>query len=754
MILWGLNPKGDDAPPLELVLRLDHDTTLLPTCNLDDGRILQQKVLPLTRSNQFLNMITSFAGLIERFTHPDLTLYYTLTRVTDPERSDETGKRVLYITLFDHKERTTRVYARDGTTERFYSTESDFPLIDLRHGLLETKLDSKIISKDDLIAGDAEIHSRLRIHHQSIMDQIHFTIGGAHGTTTITPLPPAYTIENKWTMKTDDTVGARERSRREETVKQQLGKIWRSTVERGQNMEADSSHPTIERDRLYLEHGRIEEMRRSLDAARGRWIDIYMRLVIREIRDYVKGETTAGRRVDGEPAEKEREVDKKMLGGDEELYKVVEEGLIDERCLMEKLLVYEVKAWEGLVWNRIKEFMDRNDVPESGKEQLMREWRGNCWKRLDANIGALDARMERAKVEISALSSNELQRTLNSKLKGVHDAIRSDWKSVIRQLVDTPILAPSSSVASASSLLVDRFNLDVGVHVAMNRELERRSSAAQHQVDRQYPEMARRLKKELADVEFRIAQGLDRCDQFFDDQRLLECRHSRSKLLYLGSGGFNAPLDFYSRALKANNHVIRISFHCYSDQEYAWLAEMMCDLPWVTSIWIDDRERLPPIQRDTPLFIYHVHSPSLQTFLNDDQSLAHTRDTCVFMGLKAIAVSFIGPPSGNLILRLKHHATRPNVRLTILGTSFTLTIPQSLTMDDIELYPIGNSSSQLSFMPKTRNNLILQSSEIWYTLQDVQLLDEDGNPYRQPSQRNIPTSEFDALSTPDDHESS
>jgi hypothetical protein len=48
------------TPPLELVLRLDHDT-ILPTCNLDDAHILQHKTLPLTRSNQFLNTITSFA---------------------------------------------------------------------------------------------------------------------------------------------------------------------------------------------------------------------------------------------------------------------------------------------------------------------------------------------------------------------------------------------------------------------------------------------------------------------------------------------------------------------------------------------------------------------------------------------------------------------------------------------------------------------------------------------------------------------
>jgi hypothetical protein len=58
-------------------------------------------------------------------------------------------------------------------------------------------------------------------------------------------------------------------------------------------------------------------------------------------------------------------------------------------------------------------------------------------------------------------------------------------------------------------------------------------------------------------------------------------------------------------------------------------------------------------------------------------------------------------------------------------------------------------------MPNARNNLILQLSTRWYvyTLQDLQLLDEHGNSYCQPSQRNISAAEFDAFRMPDDHES-
>jgi hypothetical protein len=110
-----------------------------------------------------------------------------------------------------------------------------------------------------------------------------------------------------------------------------------------------------------------------------------------------------------------------------------------------------------------------------------------------------------------------------------------------------------------------------------------------------------------------------------------------------------------------------------------------------------------------------------------------------------IAVSFVGPSSGSLILRLKHRIDEHNTTLvlTVLGhgTSFTLAIPKSLTFDDINLHPIGSLSSQLSFIPNTRNNLILHSSPLQfsYRLNDLQLLDEGGSPYAysQPSQCNI-----------------
>jgi hypothetical protein len=116
----------------------------LPTCKLYDHDIKAEKILPLTRTNQFLNSITSFTGVVERFDHPDVSLYYTLTRNAVPHANSrntalhEPGEHVLYITIFDHKERAnTRVYTQRNGADRYYATEFSLLVIDPKQGLLE-----------------------------------------------------------------------------------------------------------------------------------------------------------------------------------------------------------------------------------------------------------------------------------------------------------------------------------------------------------------------------------------------------------------------------------------------------------------------------------------------------------------------------------------------------------------------------------------------------------------------------------------
>ena len=63
-----------DAPPLEIILKLDEHQPF-PTCNKYNEEILENKVLPFTRTREFLKIITSFAGLIEPFSNSELSLY-------------------------------------------------------------------------------------------------------------------------------------------------------------------------------------------------------------------------------------------------------------------------------------------------------------------------------------------------------------------------------------------------------------------------------------------------------------------------------------------------------------------------------------------------------------------------------------------------------------------------------------------------------------------------------------------------------
>ena len=270
--IWAWNPTRDDAPPLEIILELD-EYEPLPTCNKDNKEILRYKVLPLTRARDFLKTITSFAGLIEPFINPDLSLYYTLTRrhpskESVPENGSENagkhilGERTLYITVFDHKERTTRVYTRDHGIDIFYSTKSDAPLVDVGHLLLEVEIEAEINPKGDPVSSDSNNLDSLREHHRSILEHIQYRLGA-------TDVNKPYTIENTWTMKLKDTVSMLQRLREEEN-----GDVWETVVEKGKEEERNEesliicdyfTYPSIERDRRLLDEKRVEWIVRRMD---------------------------------------------------------------------------------------------------------------------------------------------------------------------------------------------------------------------------------------------------------------------------------------------------------------------------------------------------------------------------------------------------------------------------------------------------------------------------------------------------------
>jgi hypothetical protein len=250
-----------------------------------------------------------------------------------------------------------------------------------------------------------------------------------------------------------------------------------------------------------------------------------------------------------------------------------------------------------------------------------------------------------------------------------------------------------------------------------------------------------------------------------DISGLIEFKVSRSKWLFLDMYAIVEPLrlEAYTRALRPRNQIVFVNFYNVdSDRNYALVAELIRDCPSVTSIRVSESHRLPAIQRDTPLFINDSNgSHKIEAFLHDNQSqLARTRHTHVFIDTgdtypttypamlelsrgSKIAVSFFGPPSGNLILKLTHSSAPATLKLTPSSASTTLNlqdshrlhtfeypVPSSLTSLDITLFP--SPSDHPSFVPNARNSLIIEVTEggWWcYVIHDIRLQDEARNDY-------------------------
>ena len=687
LAIWAWNPTRDAAPPLEIIFELDKYEPL-PTCNKDNKEILEYKVLPLTRARDFLKSITSFIGLIKPFSNPDLSLYYTLTRkrsfvslwnTENTENHHKLGERTLYITVFDHKERTTRVYTRDDEVETIYSTKSGAPLVDVGHFILEVEIDTEIDSKGDPVCSDSNILDSLREHHQSILEYIQYRLGTGDITKT-------YAIENIWTMKAEDTIRTLHR----------LGEgNGEAVVKKGR--EEERTEESLASD--YLMHSLIERQRGLLDDRRGMWIERKMEMIAKETKERLLGtgvEYRVNQKTDEKkPATKSPEEVNEMLGR--------------EQYFMELLLVCEVREWEQLFWNKFKAFLDQigNDRVEE-KERLTREWRTNCWRRLNPQMHAALRRM--AEVDEILYKTWFLE------------SLGDRWAVSISQFfegVENPDLSSPSN---------------------LRRSIKDKDEESQ------------RMENEIEDTEFRLKLGTDlgRFDQFWDnDDLLFECRYSRSKWLSLHQGS-TVPLEVYSHALKGNKNIIHINFFSM-DPDFD-VNRFLCDLPWVTSISSDQPMSISAVRRDL-LFIKSTNS-DLNTFAKEIKLVPSS--TYIFsdagtsssylgkLGSGArVLISFVAPASGKrLILRVKHSGEEDApLEVTLGSTKIQLNPPSksSLTIDDITLYPIEVSgpseSDYLSFMPEVRDVIFIRFKgpdeyrDHGHFLHDIELLDETGQEY-------------------------
>ena len=546
------------------------------------------------------------------------------------------------------------------------------------HFILEVEIDEKINSNSDPVCSDSNILSSLREQHQSILGHIQYRLAG--------DVTKTYAIKNRWTMKAEDTISTLQK------LREGNGEV---IVEKGRDEE--QTEESLASD--YFMHSSIERDRRLLDERRVKWIARRMDMITTETKEKLLG-MGVEYRINKQAVEKKPRP---------ESLEEVKEMLRVEQYSMEVLLVCEVREWEQLFWNKFKVFLDQidNDRLEE-KERLTREWRADCWRRLNPQMQAALKRL----ADVDSECTDWFLEILDD-----------NWASLINQFFEG-VENPDIRVVSLSGL--------------------------RSQIRDKGEEIRLRMENEIEDTEFRLKRGSDlgRFDQFWDDDLLFNCRYSPSKWLYLTRHS-TVPLEVHSHALKGNKNIIHIIFG--SMNPGFDVNRFLCDLPWVTSItphW-SVSVTMPAVRRDL-LFICSTDN-DLSTFakeikLDPPSTYIFSDAISSYSGKRGsnsrVLISFVAPTSGKtLTLRVKHSGKGVPLEVTLGSTQIQLSpsSKSSLTMDDITLYPTEVAGpfefDLLSFEPEVRNDIFIRligSDEYrdhGHFLHDIELLDEDGLEY-------------------------
>ena len=710
IVLWAINPEGDDAPPLEFKFKLDEHPPL-PTCCKSADEIEESKVLPLVRATDFLQEITSYTGPLPQFSRPSLTLYYTLTRRFHVTPDSFSSERVLYITIFDHTERTTRVYServQDGnTTPQSYFYSADSVAIDLHHGIVTTMIGGEIQPKDDPIAGDSTLRPALTDHYHSILDRVNSRI----------KFQSSDTLENNWTLQLREAESLTQKGTRKD-----------GSAEDGEGS------LDWERDNMYLGHGAQERKVRDLIPVRGKWVEDYT--------DWLH------QTIDGDLA-----LLKEVYHNEVEKYEleVVELLLIQEWAEMEMMLVDEVHAWkEKLREHRpdvLKWFVSNGGLDQARRAELEKRWRADLWEQLDGRSAMAD--------RMAAAESRFLQRVTNAGKKGADETqlkdawtkltsnIRDAWGSLFNNIESTAIASPPPPSPGHDRL---KKALD-----SYREDLEYRMQ--EHDVDETVRRRCRerirkrdiRLESEVQDVDERLANGLEHCHQFWSGSKLVDLTHSDSKWLRIV-----ISRDGAIRALSRNKHVILIEVYARSASS-SDITEFFAAIRNTTSCTsiFGVGGSIPGIELPPNILSISHHYGQLssehENTLALNRSQLDKRTTIEFSDIyvtgrdltpvrsgSSFTLRFFGPSSDYLTLRLIHRSAKAEQFLQVVSSAFTHPIPQSdsYVLEDIRIMPQdATSSSGLTFEPGTRNTLAFTCG-LWEYFRDIELLDKDGFPYR------------------------
>ncbi|RDB27922.1 hypothetical protein Hypma_002231 [Hypsizygus marmoreus] len=223
MALWGWNPDYQQPNPLKISLTLQKFAPL-STCNRPMARFASGSFeeegtdppwIPCVRAPEFLESVTSFAGLLTRFTYPNISLFYTFLRDFHPDQ--ETTERVLCITVLEHNERTARMCKKGpGEDGQLIFAAVEPPLrrqqnVPVDHPAHHSDFDDMVVTNrplwntpmndfdvhNDPVLGNRDLRTDLLAHYLSIINQIRFRINHPDRNIDV--------IENTWTLKLADT---------------------------------------------------------------------------------------------------------------------------------------------------------------------------------------------------------------------------------------------------------------------------------------------------------------------------------------------------------------------------------------------------------------------------------------------------------------------------------------------------------------------------------------------------------------------
>ena len=118
--------------------------------------------------------------------------------------------------------------------------------------------------------------------------------------------------------------------------------------------------------------------------------------------------------------------------------------------MMELLLAYEVKEWELRFWNKFLAFLDQiGDDRLEVKERLLREWRANCWKRLNSQMQAAEKRLADVDNYFLGHLSKQWASSISQFIEGVekpNSISPSNLKELIKRSNDETLLRMENEI--------------------------------------------------------------------------------------------------------------------------------------------------------------------------------------------------------------------------------------------------------------------------------------------------------------------